>query len=285
MPLPIIGALLVGVSLGALVGWLVRASAGSSHDTLLARERDAAREALAAAQAELKAEREGADSPAPVQAVDPDAHEQLQLKHDVLAQRIRETEAALEVCKDRCNKLRERADVAKALEKQLASARRRVDELERRLDANPSNPPTGLAFSEAPTFSDEMNEPDEVDEPVEPPPVVQTPVQTEVQTPSTLVEQAADVHTPDDTGELQTEPVQEPPVAQDHDEQPDDLRRIAGIGPKTERLLQDNGVQTYAQLAALSPDEVRVFLAQGGAHMARYDPSPWIAEAAALSED
>ena len=61
----------------------------------------------------------------------------------------------------------------------------------------------------------------------------------------------------------------------------EELRSIPGVGPKIERLLRANGVQTFAQLAACTPDQVRDYLTQGGAHMAKYDPAPWIEEAGA----
>lgn len=38
--------------------------------------------------------------------------------------------------------------------------------------------------------------------------------------------------------------------------EPDDLRKIEGIGPKTQEALYADGIQTYAQLAALTPDEI-----------------------------
>ncbi len=34
---------------------------------------------------------------------------------------------------------------------------------------------------------------------------------------------------------------------------PDDLTKISGIGPKTAALLQEQGLQTFAQLAAATP--------------------------------
>lgn len=71
-----------------------------------------------------------------------------------------------------------------------------------------------------------------------------------------------------------------------HDEPvvPDDLRKIEGIGPKIQRLLRDNGVLTFRQLAEADVEVLRSYVMQGGKHMKVHDPAPWPARAALAAE-
>ncbi|HBX68178.1 MAG TPA: hypothetical protein DEH25_02000 [Chloroflexi bacterium] len=62
--------------------------------------------------------------------------------------------------------------------------------------------------------------------------------------------------------------------------QPDDLRKIEGIGPKIQETLRAAGIQTYAQLAASNPAELKQILVEAGIRLG--DPSTW-PEQAALS--
>lgn len=60
---------------------------------------------------------------------------------------------------------------------------------------------------------------------------------------------------------------------------PDDLQRIAGIGPKIARLFQEQGICTYAQLAATDESRLREILTAAGLqHLAR--PATWPEQAA-----
>jgi predicted flap endonuclease-1-like 5' DNA nuclease len=61
-------------------------------------------------------------------------------------------------------------------------------------------------------------------------------------------------------------------------EQPDDLRRIEGVGPKISAVLQGAGVTTYARLAAAQADDLRAILRQAGIRLA--DPTTWPEQAA-----
>lgn len=63
---------------------------------------------------------------------------------------------------------------------------------------------------------------------------------------------------------------------------PDDLKLIAGVGPKLEKVLNDLGIWTFAQVAAWTPNEVAWvddFLQFKG----RIDRDDWIAQADALA--
>jgi len=53
----------------------------------------------------------------------------------------------------------------------------------------------------------------------------------------------------------------------------DDLTKIEGIGPKIAEHLNANGVNTFAQLAAMNPAQVKVILDAGG--FAAHDPGTW----------
>lgn len=55
----------------------------------------------------------------------------------------------------------------------------------------------------------------------------------------------------------------------------DDLRKIEGVGPGAQRLLNNAGVYTYEQLAALSPERLREILSEGGELFRNYNPESW----------
>jgi predicted flap endonuclease-1-like 5' DNA nuclease len=70
-----------------------------------------------------------------------------------------------------------------------------------------------------------------------------------------------------------------PAVVVDTTAGPDDLRLIKGIGPKTANLLEESGVTTFKQLAAMDVWELRDILAKGGPRFRSIDPTPWPEEA------
>lgn len=59
----------------------------------------------------------------------------------------------------------------------------------------------------------------------------------------------------------------------------DDLTKIEGIGPKINELLQEDGINTFADLAGTAPDAIREILAAGGSQFATHDPETWPAQA------
>jgi large subunit ribosomal protein L21 len=61
--------------------------------------------------------------------------------------------------------------------------------------------------------------------------------------------------------------------------QVDDLTQIDGIGPTFARRLEEAGITTYVQLAALSPEQAREITRV----TVQSDPADWIAEANSLS--
>jgi len=65
---------------------------------------------------------------------------------------------------------------------------------------------------------------------------------------------------------------------------PDDLTLLEGIGPKINSILQAAGVNTFAQLAALEPQQIMAILTAGGIRLADATTWPEQAGLAARSE-
>jgi len=61
----------------------------------------------------------------------------------------------------------------------------------------------------------------------------------------------------------------------------DDLRTIKGIGPKTEKLLNDEGIYSFAQLAKASNKKLKTVLDLAGPRFANFDSSIWTKQAKA----
>lgn len=81
---------------------------------------------------------------------------------------------------------------------------------------------------------------------------------------------------PESTPVVDAEPVSEPPT------QPDNLADIVGIGPVFAAHLQTAGIYTFAQLAALHPEQLEEIMAPSrGAQM--IDAADWLAQAGRLA--
>lgn len=94
-----------------------------------------------------------------------------------------------------------------------------------------------------------------------------------------LLVQAESAEEPEE--EPEPEPAPEPePVAP---LEPDDLRRIEGIGPKISALLQEAGIATFAQLAATDVGRLREIL-DAAPFRAPADPSTWPEQAALAAQ-
>jgi large subunit ribosomal protein L21 len=65
-------------------------------------------------------------------------------------------------------------------------------------------------------------------------------------------------------------------------DEPDDLRRIKGLGPKLATALQEAGIRSYAQIAAWTPDEAAAMDEKFGAR-GRVLRDGWVAQARALA--
>lgn len=61
---------------------------------------------------------------------------------------------------------------------------------------------------------------------------------------------------------------------------PDDLKKIEGIGPKTEKLCNGVGIYTWQQLANTSVDDLRKMLRDAGPDYRVTNPATWPRQAA-----
>jgi hypothetical protein len=64
----------------------------------------------------------------------------------------------------------------------------------------------------------------------------------------------------------------------------DNFKRISGIGPGVEKRLYNAGILTYAQLAALSPEDIAALVSDlAGLSVERIEKNDWIGQAQALA--
>jgi len=72
------------------------------------------------------------------------------------------------------------------------------------------------------------------------------------------------------------------PAAAKKPDAPDDLKRISGIGPKLEEVLNGLGIWTFAQIGALKPAEI-AWLDDYLQFSGRIERDTWLAQAAKLA--
>lgn len=65
----------------------------------------------------------------------------------------------------------------------------------------------------------------------------------------------------------------------------DDLKRISGVGPKLEELLNRNGIRTFEQIASLNPDEVAELEEKLESFKGRIERDEWLKQARELAEE
>lgn len=56
---------------------------------------------------------------------------------------------------------------------------------------------------------------------------------------------------------------------------PDDLKKIEGIGPKIEGLLNDAGIQTWRQLSNCKVEDIKKVLTDAGSRYQMHNPTSW----------
>ncbi len=64
----------------------------------------------------------------------------------------------------------------------------------------------------------------------------------------------------------------------------DDLKKVEGIGPKIEGLLNADGIRTFAKLAATNPQHIAGLLSAAGPRFQIHNPETW-PQQAALARD
>jgi predicted flap endonuclease-1-like 5' DNA nuclease len=57
--------------------------------------------------------------------------------------------------------------------------------------------------------------------------------------------------------------------------QPDDLKKIEGIGPKVAQVLNESGILTFVQLAQTNVSKLRAILEEAGPRFKMMDPESW----------
>lgn len=60
-----------------------------------------------------------------------------------------------------------------------------------------------------------------------------------------------------------------------HPNNPKDLKIIVGVGPKTEKLLHDNGIRNWVELASTDVERLRAILRDAGEPFDTLNPSTW----------
>ncbi|MBI5914628.1 MAG: DUF4332 domain-containing protein [Bacteroidetes bacterium] len=66
-----------------------------------------------------------------------------------------------------------------------------------------------------------------------------------------------------------------PKVAKPQPVQPDNLKRVEGIGPKIAEVLKAAGVVSFAKLASMTPEEIKDILNAAGDRFSFQDPATW----------
>jgi small subunit ribosomal protein S6 len=61
--------------------------------------------------------------------------------------------------------------------------------------------------------------------------------------------------------------------------QPDNLKRIEGVGPKIAEVLRSSGITTFEKLAGMTPDQIKKVLTAAGDRFSFQDPTTWPAQA------
>jgi len=68
------------------------------------------------------------------------------------------------------------------------------------------------------------------------------------------------------------------PVSKPSSEAKDDLKKIEGIGPKIEELLNTAGISTFVVLAQTNADKIKAILNDAGSRYRSHDPTTWPAQ-------
>ncbi len=84
--------------------------------------------------------------------------------------------------------------------------------------------------------------------------------------------------------EVATPKASKAPAAAKAPAKTDDLTLIEGIGPKIAELLKNDGINTFAELAAAKADKVKAILDAAGPRYKMHDPATW-SKQAALARD
>ncbi len=121
----------------------------------------------------------------------------------------------------------------------------------------------------------EVNAPEATEEvAVEEAPVEETPVE-EAPAKEAAVEEVPAEETPAEEAPVAEEVVEE--TVADAPSEPDVLKKLEGIGPKVEQILNEAGITTYAELAKSDAEKLREILAEAKLQM--MNPDSWAEQA------
>ena len=76
----------------------------------------------------------------------------------------------------------------------------------------------------------------------------------------------------------------EAPAKKKAETKADDLTKVEGIGPKISQIFQDSGINTFAQLAAKSEDDLKEILEEAGPKFVSKNPASWPKQAKMAAE-
>ena len=66
--------------------------------------------------------------------------------------------------------------------------------------------------------------------------------------------------------------------------QPDDLKKIEGIGPKIAEILTTAGMDTFQKMADSTPEQITEILLEAGKRYASHNPETWPKQAGFAAE-
>ena len=101
-----------------------------------------------------------------------------------------------------------------------------------------------------------------------------TPHEQPSATPAEDVTDATDV-APQAVQMVEQEPVDRGETDVNISVEPDDLRKIEGVGPMISDILNENGIYTFAQLAGTDVDDLRAILTHAGPRFRLANPTTW----------
>ena len=69
------------------------------------------------------------------------------------------------------------------------------------------------------------------------------------------------------------------PTARQETSESDDLKKVEGIGPKIEEVLNKEGINTWKELASATTDQLKAILANAGSRYTQHNPGTWARQA------
>ena len=159
------------------------------------------------------------------------------------------------------------------LEKALEASRQEIAKLQNKIRALEAKPAPIMASSTdsskpAPAETTADNNVPVAEETTTPPPETETASQSETE-PQTAAPEP----------ELATVPEAETTVGTDTNQEPDDLTKLGGVGPKLAEAMQTAGITRFAQITEMGVDGVGKRLSENGVRYAKAAAATWAEQA------